>query len=56
MCQKMPTGLYTSWECDSETERFKARNNRTRNIENMGMSFYRELRPEFLHNQKAEEN
>ena len=46
MCQEMPTGLYTRWEYDSETDRFKARNNRTRNFENMVMSFYQELRPE----------
>ena len=39
MCQEMPTGLYTRWEYDSETDRFKARNNRTRNFENMVMSF-----------------
>ena len=44
--QDMPTGLYTRWEYDSETDRFKARNNRTRNFENMVMSFYQELRPE----------
>ena len=35
MCQEMPTGLYTRWEYDSETDCFKARNNRTRNFENM---------------------
>ena len=46
MCQEMPTGLYTRWEYDSETDRFKARNNRTRNFENMVVSFYQELRPE----------
>ena len=46
MCQEMPTGLYTRWEHDSETDRFKARKNRTRNFENMVMSFYQELRPE----------
>ena len=46
MCQEMPTGLYTRWEYDSETDHFKARNNRTRNFENMVMSFYQELRPE----------
>ena len=44
MCQEMPTGLYTRWEYDSETDRFKARNNRTRNFENMVMSFYQEFR------------
>ena len=26
LCQEMPTGLYTRWEYDSETDRFKARN------------------------------
>ena len=46
MCQEMPTGLYTRWEYDSETDRFKARNNRTRNFENMVMSFYQEWGPE----------
>ena len=46
MCQEMPNGLYTRWEYDSKTDRFKARNNRTRNFENMVMSFYQELRPE----------
>ena len=46
MCQEMRTGLYTIWEYDSETDRFKARNNRTRTFENMVMYFYQELRPE----------
>ena len=46
MCQEMPTELYTRWELDSETDRLKARDNRTRNFENMVMSFYQELRPE----------
>ena len=48
LCQEMPTGLYTWWEYDSETDWFQARNNRTRNFdknENMVMSFYQELRP-----------
>ena len=46
MCQEMPTALYTRWEYDSELDRFKARNNRTSNFENMVMSFYQKLRPE----------
>ena len=28
MCQDMPTGLYTKWECDSDMHKFKARRNR----------------------------
>ena len=46
MCQDMPTGLYTRWEFDTEMQKFKARHNRTRNFENMVMSFYQESRPE----------
>ena len=46
MCQEMPTALYTIWEYDSETNRLKARNNRTRNCDSLIMSIYQELRPE----------
>ena len=46
MCQDMPTGLYTRWEFDTEMQKFKARHNRTRNFENMVMSFYQESRSE----------
>ena len=42
----MPTRFYTRWEYDSETDRLKARNSRTRILENMVMSLYQELRPE----------
>ena len=38
MCQPMPTELYTRWEYDSETERFTARQNKSRSFENMVMS------------------
>ena len=46
MCQDMPTGLYTRWEFDSDMQKFKARHNRSRNFENMVMSYYQETRPE----------
>ena len=46
MCQDMPTGLYTRWELDTDMQKFKARHNRTRNFENMVMSFYQKSRPE----------
>ena len=46
MCQDMPTGLYTRWEFDTDMQKFKARHNRTRNFENMVMSFYQKSRPE----------
>ena len=46
MCQDMPTGLYTRWEFDTDMQKFKARHNRSRNFENMVMSFYQETRPE----------
>ena len=46
MCQDKPTGLYTRWEFDTDMQKFKARHNRTRNFENMAMSFYEVSRPE----------
>ena len=38
MCQDMPTGLYTRWDYDEETQKLKARQNRVRTFENMVMS------------------
>ena len=46
MCQDMPTGLYTRWYFDTDMQKFKARHKRTRNFENMVISFYQEPRPE----------
>ena len=40
MCQPMPTGLYTLWDFDSETNNFTPRQNKTRNFENMVMSYF----------------
>ena len=37
MCQPMPTGLYTRWENDTESNRFKPQQNKSRNFENMLM-------------------
>ena len=38
MCQPMPTGLYTRWEYDAESNRFKPQQNKSGNFENMVMS------------------
>ena len=46
MCQPMPTGLYTQWEYDSETERFTACQNKSRSFENMILSYFQQCRPE----------
>ena len=46
MCQPMPTGLYTSWEYDSETKRFTARQNKSRSFENMVLSYFQQSRPD----------
>ena len=46
MCQDMPTLLYTRWEFDTDKQKFKARNNQSRNFENMVMSFNQETRQE----------
>ena len=46
MFQSMPTGLYTRWEYDSETKRFTARQNKSRSIENMVLSYLQQGRPD----------
>ena len=46
MCQPMPFGLYTRWEYDSETKRFTARQNKSRSLENMVMSYFQQSRPD----------
>ena len=46
MCQPMPTGLYTRWEYDTESNRFKPQQNKSRNFENMVMSYFQRQRPE----------
>ena len=45
MCQPMPIGLYTRWEYDSETKRFTARQNKTRFLENMVLSYFQQKQP-----------
>ena len=46
MWQPMPTGLYTSWDLDSETSSFTPRQNKTRSFEIMVMSYIKRTRPE----------
>ena len=46
MCPEMPTGLYTRWDRDPKSGRFKPRQNKTRSFENMVMSYYQRIRPE----------
>ena len=46
ICQDMPTGLYTRWNYDEETQKFKAGQNRDRTFENMVMSYFQATRPE----------
>ena len=46
MCQDMSTGLYTRWDYDEETQKFKARQNRVRTFENMVMSYFQATRTE----------
>ena len=45
-CQPMPTGLYTRWEYDRESNRFKPQQNKSRNFENMVMSYIQRKRPD----------
>ena len=46
MCQEMPTGLYTRWEFDTDSQKFRARTNGSRTFENMVMSFLQSQRSE----------
>ena len=46
MCQPMPTGLYTRSEYDTESNRFKPQQNKSRNFENMVMSYFQRQRPD----------
>ena len=48
MCEDKPTGLCTRWEFDSDMQQFKGRHNRSRNFENMVMSYYEETRPDCI--------
>ena len=45
-CQPMPTRLYTRWEYDAESSSFKPQQNKSRNFENMVMSFFQIQRPD----------
>ena len=42
----MSTGPYTRWDIDSETGRFRPRQNKTRTFENMVMSYFQRTRPD----------
>ena len=39
LSQPMPTGLYTQWKYDTESNRFEPQQNKSRNVENMLMSY-----------------
>ena len=40
MCQPMPTGLYTRWNYDSESQKILSRQNKTRSFKNMVLSYF----------------
>ena len=46
ICQPLPTGSYTIWNYDSESEKFMPRQNKTRSFENLVVSFFQQTRPE----------
>ena len=46
MSHPMLTGLSTRWEYDAESNRFKPQQNRSRNFENMVMSYFQRQRPD----------
>ena len=46
MCHPMPSGLYSHWDLDSETSRFRLWQNKTRCFENMVLPCFQRKRPE----------
>ena len=44
MCQPMPTGLYTRWEYDTESNRFKPQQNKSSDFENVVMAYFQRQR------------
>ena len=46
MCQPMPTGLYTRWDNDAETNKFTPQQNKTRSFESMVRSYLQRTRPD----------
>ena len=40
MCQPMSTGLYTQWEYDTESNRLKPQQNKSRIFDNMALSYF----------------
>ena len=44
MCQPMPTGLYTRWDYDTKSNRFKPQQNKSRNSESMVLSYFQRQR------------
>ena len=43
-CQPMPTRLYTRCEVDADLQRFKPKQNKSRNSENMDMLFFQRMK------------
>ena len=43
MCQPMPTGLYTRWNYDSDSQKVMPRQNKTRSFENMVFLIFNKL-------------
>ena len=46
ICQPMPTGLYTRWDYDTESHMFKTQQNKSRNFENIVMSYFQRQIPD----------
>ena len=42
----MPTGLYTRWNYDSESQKFMPQQNQKRSFEKMVLSYFQQTRPE----------
>ena len=47
LCQGMPSCLYTRWEMHSETGKIRPLQSKTRSFENLVMSYFQPVRPQF---------
>ena len=46
ICQEVPTGLYIRWEFDTDSQKVRARTNRSQTFENMVLSYLQSQRSE----------
>ena len=46
-CKRMPTGFYNRWECNSDTQQFTPRQNKSPFLEDISFKIYQRTRPDW---------